>query len=426
MRSAECDKGMTVRRVLMVAYYFPPLGGAGVQRTLKFVKYLPEFGWQPVVLTARERGKHPTDSSLEDEIPANVSVHRSSALLPPSWLPWRLRSFIARWLLVVDEQLGWLPFALRQGKRLIRQERIQAIYSTSAPYTDHLIGYLLKQHSGLPWIADFRDPWADNLALTFASRFHQRLVSDMERSIFHFADQIIVNTPSAWEFFCHKYPTVAHNRLVAITNGYDPVDFEQVSPEPPINPSQFRIVHVGSLYGQRRTARPFLKALRHVLDVGALSRKRIEVAFVGNAGREAKELTKILDLADVVCFVGYVPHEKSIASLLSASLLLLIPTSGPGSEIFLPAKIFEYLAARRPILALASRGAAADLVREAEAGVVVDPEVISAIADQIVMLYRKWQRRELEITPRQDVIARYDRRQLTGQLARILDEESKQ
>jgi len=119
--------------VLMIAYYFPPMGGAGVQRTLKFARYLPEFGWQPHVITAQEK-LNIQDSSLANEIPADLPITRTSILRLPRQLPWRLRNFISRWLLLVDEQIGWLPYAEKAGRRIISAGGIKAIYSTSAPY----------------------------------------------------------------------------------------------------------------------------------------------------------------------------------------------------------------------------------------------------------------------------------------------------
>jgi hypothetical protein len=181
-----------VRRVLMVAYYFPPLGGAGVQRTLKFVKYLPEFDWQPVVLATKVSDARLRDPSLEKEIPATVSVCRTPALTLPARLPWRLRSFIARWLLLVDEQLGWLPFAVSQGQRMIEEHGVEAIYTTSAPYTSHLIGARLKQRTGLPWVADFRDPWVGNVSSTFPTGFHLELAKRFESQVLQGAERVIV------------------------------------------------------------------------------------------------------------------------------------------------------------------------------------------------------------------------------------------
>lgn len=411
-------------RVLVTAYYFPPQGGGGVQRTVKFLKYLPDFGWQPVVLTIKKCGIHLIDDSIKNEVPPSVPVHRTSALVLPQWLPWRVRTFVARWLLVVDEQLGWFPFAVRRGKRLISHENIRAIYTTSAPYTDHLIGFSLKRQTGLPWIADFRDPWVDNFALTFPSKTHYRLAAALERQVFLTADRIVVNTERSCEFYQRKYPMLDRGRLIPITNGYDLADFEGIEP---IGQESNRlvIVHNGSLYGQQQTPLPFLRGLWMALDDGRVFGERIRVRFVGNVNPAIHKIVEDLTLADVVQLTGYVPHRQSVGYLLGADVLLLILGCGKGSDMVFPAKIFEYLVSGKPILGVVPPGISADLVQEAQAGVIVNPEDVRAIADQIAALYEAWQQGELKITGNQDVVARYDRRLLTGQLARVLDEVAK-
>ncbi len=410
-----------MRRVLVIAFYFPPQGGAGVQRTLKFVKYLPEFGWQPIVLTVTGSDSTLRDESLAREVPSTVSVHRTPALLLPRLVPWRVRRWLTRWLLVVDEQVGWLPFAVARGKCLIQETGIAVIYTTSAPYTDHLIGLWLKRATGRPWVADLRDPWVDNPALAFASPFHRRWVERLERQTFLEADRVVVNTATALDFYRRKYPGLEGGRLLAIPNGYDPDDLADVAPAP-LDRTRFQIVHVGSLYGQMRTARPFLQALRNLMEARTLPRQRVQVSFVGNVGHEVAALVQEYALDDVVRLIGYVPHRESIAYLLAADLLLLIPTSGPGSEVFIPAKAFEYLAVGRPILTLATPGAAADLIAEAHAGPVVDPNDVLAIAAHLAALYNRWQQGDLAGTTDPQVVARHDRRVLAGRLAAVLDE----
>ena len=164
-----------MRQVLFVTYYFPPLGGAGVQRALKFVKYLPQFGWKASVLTVRPPRGRLLDASLLEEIPASASVFRTAAPALPLWLPWRFRSLVARWLLPVDEQIGWLPLAARGGSQMLRATQFDLLLSSSAPYTSHLIAARLKDSAGLPWIADFRDPWIGNISSAYPTRLHQRI-----------------------------------------------------------------------------------------------------------------------------------------------------------------------------------------------------------------------------------------------------------
>jgi len=412
-----------MRKVLVVAYYFPPFGGGGVQRTAKFAKYLPEFGWCPVVLTVDERHVGLRDSSLEEEGAPHIPVYRTSALLFPLGFPWRLRNFIGRWLLLVDQQVGWLPFAVRHGLEIVRREGVEAIYTTSAPYTAHLIGLQLKKRTGLPWVADFRDPWVGNFSSRFPTSLHERIARWLERQVVGAADRLIVVSEPMRRALLTRHPHLGFDEVQVLTNGYDPTDFEGVEPFGQ-DDDRLVILYSGSFYGERQTPFYFLQAIQRALDKGQIPCQEIRVLFVGSMNPAFQRQIEELHLSDVVTILGYVTHRQSVGYLLGADVLLLIIGSGPGSEAVFTGKIFEYLAAGKPILALVPPGVAADLVREAQAGVVVEPEDTQAIADQTAILYQQWRRSTLTIASNQEVIAHYDRRRLTADLAAILDRYS--
>jgi glycosyltransferase involved in cell wall biosynthesis len=410
----------------MVAYFFPPIGGAGVQRTLKFVKYLPDCDWKPIIVTPRHSQTRLIDTDLTAEIPPQTRIVRTADLVLPDWIPWRLRAWIARWLFIVDEHIGWLLFAEGASLECIRQEAVQAIYSTSAPYTDHLIAYRLKLKTNLPWIADFRDPWVDNFSAKFPTRMHQRLAARMEGNVIRTADRVlVVSEPMRQAILC-RHSQIPPAKVIVVPNGYDPDDFSALAHEriePALEKDRFLIVYSGSFYSQGRTAKEFLQALKFSLDEQILSREHLQVRFVGNVGKHTLELIDTLGLKDVCQATGYLPHRQSLAHVMAADVLLLIVGRGPGSEAVFTGKIFEYLASGKTILCLADAGAAADLVQEAQAGFVVDPEDIPAIAGQIELLYQQWAAGRLnQRKPQPAVVERYDRRALTTQLAVILNE----
>jgi glycosyltransferase involved in cell wall biosynthesis len=408
------------RRVLMVAYYYPPLGGIGVHRTLKFSKYLPDFNWQPLILTIQPDAGLLRDLSLEQEIPETVQVFRTASLSLPLWLPWRLRNFISRWILVVDEQLGWLPYAVNRGRRILASQHCESIYTTSSPYSDHLIGYRLKKRSGLPWVADFRDPWVGNTALRIPTRLHRFLVRVLEGLVVRQADRVLVVSEPMRRDFIKRYPELQEDKFLAIPNGFDEGDFKDIQPADPLE-DQFLLVYSGSFYGERRTPRPFFTALQDLLQRGAIPKKAIQVRFVGNVGKPTLQMIDNMQLRDVVKATGFLPHREAIAQLMAADVLLLIVGPGPGSEIVLPGKIFEYLASGKPILGLVPPGASAELIREASAGVVVDPYDIDGIAAQIQNLYKRWKQSQLRVNTDPKVVAHFSRRTLTGNLAKVLD-----
>jgi glycosyltransferase involved in cell wall biosynthesis len=415
-----------MRSVLVVAYFFPPMGGGGVQRTLKFIKYLPDCGWRPIVVTPRLPQTRLKDMDLAAEIPPQARILRTPDLGLPDWMPWRLRSWVARWLFVVDEHVGWLFFAVKASIQCIQQEAVQAIYSTSAPYTDHLIGYRLKLRTNLPWIADFRDPWIGNFSSNFPTRLHYRLAAKMERDVLRTADRVLVVSEPMRQAILSRNTQISAAKVIAIPNGYDPEDFSILQTEviqTAREMDRFLIVYSGSFYGKRQTAQKFFQALKLSLEAQDISRERLRVRFVGNAGKNTLELIETTGLKDVCEATGFLPHRQSLAHIMAADVLLLIVGRGPGSEAVFTGKIFEYLASGKTILCLADPGAAADLVREARAGVVVDPEDIAAIAAQIEILYQQWASGTLnQGQTRPEVVKRYNRGALTTQLATILNE----
>jgi glycosyltransferase involved in cell wall biosynthesis len=404
----------------MVAYYYPPLGGIGVHRTLKFSKYLPEYHWEPVVLTIRPGKGLLMDPSLEQEIPAEAQIFRTPSLSLPLWLPWRVRNFISRWIFVVDEQLGWLPYAVRAGRRILQASPCQVIYTSSSPYTDHLIGYRLKKRLGVPWVADFRDPWVGNFAIRIPTRFHRYLVSVLERRIVHLADRVLVVNEPTRGAFLQRYPGLEKDKFQAIPNGYDADDFEALSPLNPLA-DQFLLVYSGSFYGERRTPRFFFEALQNLIGSSAIPEQAIRVRLVGNAGKATLQMIESMGLSGVVEMSGFLPHREAIAQLLAADALLLVVGAGMSSESVLPGKIYEYLASGKPILGLVPPGVSADLIREAGAGVVVDPQDVQGIAAQILNLYERWKKGTLNVQSDPQVVERFSRRSLTSQLADVLD-----
>lgn len=409
-----------MRKVLVVAWYYPPLGGAGVQRTVKHVKYLPQSGWQPVVLTGPALRAGLNDATLLEDLDQAPTVHRTRALLLPAALPWRVHHALTRWLLVSDEQAGWYPFALAAASDLIRRGGIDAIYTTSTPYTAHLVGLRLKQRFGLPWVADLRDPWSDNTAIRPPTAWHRQRIRRWEQQVISAADRVtLVSEPMAQDFRA-AYPQVEPQRFLFLPNGFDWDDFAHTEPAGR-QPGRMGIVYSGSFYGQR-SSQPFLDALRNVLDSDNLPRAAIHVRLVGNVGQATIDQVTALGLGDVVEATGYLAHRQSVAYVLGADVLLLMIAPGPGSAGVLTGKIFEYLAARRPILALTPPSAAADLIRDSRAGVVIDPGDGPAIERQLVEWYRQWQRGELACASDRAVIERFDRRRLTLALADALCE----
>ncbi len=409
-----------MRRLLFITYYFPPHGGAGVQRTLKFVKYLPDYGWQPIVLTVNPGHSSLLDPTLKADIPADIQLYRTPALRLSERLPWRFRNFMARWILIVDEQLGWLPYATSVGQRLIASSKPDAIFSTSAPYTAHLVAYRLATNWQLPWIADFRDPWIGNISLRVPTKLHAKFIALMESKIIAHADRVCVVTEPMRQAFLRRYPRIEPSNFLSIPNGYDPQDFDIID-NVDLDENKFIITYTGSFYSGSITPDVFLLSLKQLLEQQVILQEKLMVFFVGNIGKKVQHTITSLGLNKVVSLTGYQTHQKSIGYLVQSDLLLLIISNQPGSEVVMTGKVFEYLAAKKPILSISPPGVASDLIREAHVGVVVDPDDIVGIANQIEYFYRCWESGIVDYTPREEVIKRYDRHRLTGILAATLD-----
>jgi glycosyltransferase involved in cell wall biosynthesis len=323
----------------------------------------------------------------------------------------------------VDEQIGWMPFAASAGRKMIESNHISVIYSTSSPYTSHLVAGKLHYQTHIPWVADFRDPWVDNPFITFPTTFHHRLNENLERSIFNDADRVILNTQRSLHHYQQKYSSLAQDKFLTIPNGYDQAD--QFLPRTDFKRNdRFTFVHLGSLYQNSRSADYFLKALHQAFQSGKLPQGKVLVKFVGAVNKETLDLLRRYSLTEQVELLGYLPHRDALVHANTCDLLLLIPYYGRGSELFVPAKVYEYLASKIPILYLADTGECADLIRKARSGWLVPSSDINQIADVLVKLYGLWETGDLTIRPDMEIISSFERHKLTRQLAGLFNEVS--
>jgi glycosyltransferase involved in cell wall biosynthesis len=449
------------RRVLVVTYFFPPLGGVGVQRTLKFVRYLPQWGWQPVVLTPRDPAYWVRDESLMAELPPGLEVHRT-ACYEPAWLVaaikrrLRLRDATvvraartplpplggtaaqsvgasvaatgllslasAAWrrgvrlVLYPDEQLGWLPPALREGRRIDRQAPFEVILSSSPPISSHLIAGVLKQTTKRPWVADFRDPWLGNAFAAPVPRHQRWLQRRLERWIVARADGIVLASPTLLADFIRRYPAAAA-RCVYIPNGYDRAELEDLPQAPPREPGRYRLVYAGSIYG-RHELEIFLAGLELLVGRRPDLARRLRVEFIGWLNRPNQALAAHYvqggRLGEIVTFTGFLARRDALASMAEADALLQLIGDEAGKEAVIGAKLLEYLAFDKPILAVVPNGDARRILEELRWGVIADPTPAGA-ADGLERLLD-------EAPPARpaDPDGRYDRVRLAARLADVL------
>ncbi|MBN1349051.1 glycosyltransferase [candidate division KSB1 bacterium] len=431
------------RKVLILSYYFPPMGMGGTQRVAKFCKYLPEFGWSPVVVTVKPVAYYAHDTSLLDNVNA-AEIHRTHSLDPLRMLAlrikdhsqpeasgnpqsrrnWRGNNLLNRlnallnWLLVPDTKLLWLPFAIFRALKIMRRQQIDLIYTTSPPHSIHLAGAFLKRRTGKKWITDFRDDWSGGESQPCPTRLHLALNRYLEKLILKESDAIVG--------ICRQLVDTLYNKSISkhatckvITNGFDADDFK--SDAAIIQSAKFTIVHCGSI-SNVSTPEPFLAALDSVFRQHPRLRANITVKFIGvDVFGKLTPLLEKYRLHDVVEFTPYLPHRMAIEQMLRAHVLLLLVTKKTGEEV-ITSKVFEYLASGRRILAIIPSGELAEILTSARAGkIIADNQHVYEIANAILAFYQDYLNKKLDTKPT-DFITRYERKYLTRELATLFDE----
>jgi glycosyltransferase involved in cell wall biosynthesis len=447
------------KKVLLLSYRFPPWGGGGVQRTLKFTRYLPEFGWQPIVHTSRNPDWPIRDESLLAQVPVEAHVYRTPALeferfakrlmalggaktgRPSSnghsgpvapraerapgaargGLARRMSDAVESHVLIPDAQIAWLPAALIRSLWIARREEVSLVFTTSPPNSIHLLGRLVARAIGRPWVADFRDPWTDGMRRRRAyvgNPRRARREAAAEERVIRDAAHVIVTAEPLRERFLEKYPFLSPDRVSLITNGYDPADYPGGSERRLLEPGRFHLVGTGNIEADF-DAQPLFRAVAALVAEGGALGRELVVTLVGAKRGKYDAALRELGLAERVRYPGWVPYRESLRYLEESDALLMCAitqTSGRGDK--LPAKGFEYLWARKPVLCLSAPGEATDLLRDAGLGVVVDPADEAGIKNALRDFHAA---RDQPSRANTSYIERFDRRRLTGTLAEIFD-----
>lgn len=410
------------KRVLMVAFHYPPEhSSSGVLRTLKFSKYLPEMGWQPFILTVREQYYERTDPALLRQTPPEACIWRTRAV--DTKKTFSICGKYLRLFTIPDRFIGWLPFAVRAGLRIIRQHGINALYSTSPLATSHLIASVLKTWTGLPWLADFRDPWTEPELQPDAQAPLFRLECRLERSVVRKADRLVFTTGQLRDEMVARYRETAGDKAVVIPNGYDESDFSKASEFVP-EASPIRITHTGLVDGSYRSPRPFLEALARFVGRGEIPADQIRVEFIGDSpylySRDFGELVGQLGLSGIVNRIGRVSYAESIERQARSHVLLLLQC-GSDTRTLIPAKAFEYLRVGRPILAVVPPSASSELFAEVGGARVVDPGNGVGIEQALRDLVAAARAGHYKSTLRHNSLEKYTRRALTARMVHELD-----
>jgi len=429
-----------MKKALVITYYWPPSGGAGVQRWLKFVKYLRDYGWEPLIYTPENPEFPENDHSLEKDVPTGLQV-----LKQPIWEPYdsykkllgqkkkdrinaaflsekKKNSFLESlsvWIrgnfFIPDARKFWIRPSVAYLLKYLRQNPVQVIISTGPPHSMHLIAMDVSGKLGLPWLADFRDPWTNidfykDLKLTSRSdAIHHKL----ERQVLSKADAVTVISPG----MAKDFRTLHERHYEVITNGYDPDDM--VQPGPGSTDKKFSIAHIGTLVSTRNPE-SLWSALQELLAEDPRLAGDLEIKLVGKVDYTVMESIDHHGLGSFVCRIGYMPHDEVVKCQQQSGVLLLIINNTPNSKMILTGKFFEYLAARRPILCLGPPdGDAAEILAGTNAGLLAGFGDTGTMKKHIRSLYNDFLNNQLNCESRN--IERYSRPVLTGSLAKLLD-----
>jgi glycosyltransferase involved in cell wall biosynthesis len=419
-------------RALVVSYVFPPVGGAGVQRVLKLVKYLPEHGVQPTVLTARDPSVPLQDRSLERDVPAGLPVVRARTFEPAygaKKLAWQAAAdgqaggfaglkhqtlAVARRLLLPDPQLLWLPAAhLALASQLMGDEAPEIVFISGPPFSQFLLAFLARLSPKTAVVLDYRDEWTMT-ASSYEMSTSARVSEHMERAVLRQAHAVTTATEEFRAGLLARFPQLPPERVHAIPNGYDPADFPETLPAPPAE--RFVLTYCGTVF-RLTSANGFMAGLERLHAVEPALAKLLEVCFIGRiVDTEARVFEGSEALG--VKRLGYLEHSRALAHLASSHAALCILDDVPGVERIYPAKIFEIMRSGRPCLALTPEGALAQLVRRHRLGEVVAPRDAGAIAAALARILRAFV--EGAPIPHAPVdIERFDRRVQAAHFAQV-------
>ncbi len=409
---------LMTKRVLMVAFHFPPLvGSSGIQRTLRFVQHLPEFGWEPAVLSAHTRAYPQTAGEGIRDIPRNLELRRAFALDAARHLA--VAGIFPRLLALPDRWSSWCLGGVPAGLRLIRNFKPDVLWTTYPIATAHLIGAALHRLTGIPWVADFRDPMAQ--ADYPADRLTHRAFEWIERRTLNACSKAIFTAPGALRLYAERYPNLPASRLGIIENGYDEASFAGLEAQAPQDGDRpLTLVHSGTVYSSERDPRPLFAALGELLRAGTISGRSLSIVLRASGNDHyLGELVRAEGIQEIVTLQPAIAYRAALREMQQSDGLLVLQAANCNDQV--PAKLYEYLRARRPILALTDpHGDTAAVLRAAGVDSIAPLDSKEGIQRTLVAFLEQLGAKRAPL-PAETVVAACSRRARTAQLAAVLD-----
>ncbi|MBN4079339.1 glycosyltransferase family 4 protein [Beggiatoa alba] len=414
----------SMKHALFVAFHYPPeANSSGVLRTLKFSRYLSDFGWRVTVLTINIGAYEVIDETLVEQIPKNVRVVRTNYIDTKRHLS--IAGIYPAILAVPDRWVGWLPWAVSAGKRILSEEKIDLIYSTSPLGTSHLISTKLSKFSGLPLVIDFRDPWYEDTREVGMPWVNYYFAPKLELKVIKQASKIVTSTKQLRDLLVDRYPLKAEENFTCILNGYDEEDFKDLPTVNNKSTDRLVFIHAGGINPEFRDPIPLFRVICELANTGDLELENICIRFLGPGdfahSKIMKKAVKDLKLENVVEFLPRIPYQEALTELAKASVLLLLQASDDTTSL-VPAKLYEYLRAQKPVLAIVYPGVTQDIINDSDGGWFVDPRDSGAMLKLFRKIYNHWLSETLDYKVASlDSLSKYNRKKLTGQLAKVLN-----
>lgn len=432
------NKSLKLSKVLIITYYWPPAGGPGVQRWLKFVKYLPDFGIEPVVYIPENPTYPLVDEGLMGEVKADVTILKQPIVEPYAWasafsksstkkissgiIPNKKKqSFLQRimlWvrgnLFIPDARVLWVKPSVKYLSKYIREHGIETVITTGPPHSLHLIGLKIKDKNYVKWVADFRDPWTTigyhkELKLSASA---EKKHMELERKVLNTADNVVVTSPTTKR----EFEALTNRPITVITNGYD---VEKIT-KPAVD-EKFTVSHIGSFLSERNP-KMLWQAISELIDEEPGFSTDFQLKLAGAVSQEVLNSIADMKLTGYINNLGYISHENAVIEQRKSQVLLLVEIDSPGTKCIIPGKLFEYMVSERPILAIGPEGTDfAEIIRTTNTGTFALYDEKEKIKNFLSQCYKQYKEGNLKSHP--IGLQQYSRKNLTAQLAHLLQSQ---
>ncbi|MBS1516305.1 MAG: glycosyltransferase [Bacteroidetes bacterium] len=416
-----------MNKVLIISYYFPPMGMGGVQRTLKFAKYLKDYGWQPVVITDSPKKYFAVDNSLlEEAIESGIKIERTGnkpfdpskiIVKAPKENMRKLRSAVSQFFFIPDSKIGWKKKALKKIDEIwSKYNGFDLVFATAPPYTDFLIGQEVKRKYKIPLVIDYRDAWVDSPVLNYyPTPYHKLKNMRLEKGVLKIANKVITTNRRVKEYIISRYGNIEYNDVKIISHGFDSEDFEKAAHSELPSTSKFRVSYSGSFY--TRNPKFYFEAIKAFVDKYPELKNDIEFCFIGTFSKENLQIAKNLGIEQYLNITGYLEHINCVKYVMASDVLFLMISRGENEDAAMPGKVGEYIGSRKNIIACIPEGVTKKMLEKYNAIKFIDDENPEQIARAIKEYYDEKKNGTMPMA-NEEMLEEYDRKNLTYELAK--------